>query len=309
MSWLCGVITSRINIHKKHISKHRILKNNVYDTWHVENVKFNYWIRGIWRFISGGPNESSAFLRSAIQVVGDFRIGDFDRYFAPRSRECITCVLYWLTGICMVRKLVKIVTIKIKWLWGRRDTFLWSLIRTLVFRGGGGGGGGGLHTLVIKILKTQISGQKSTLIFKKRRLFPVKKHPFFYQNSDIGWMGTRILTLYFTILYLFRGSSSGSRLGSPVTSGVTRRQSRGYFVDFYGIFTSGESPPYFVPGYKKVPIFYKSRTCGGLKKKTPSSAKYVTRVRPPSVPECPPRARFSSIVTFSAIFGLPVIRD
>ena len=45
----------------------------------------------------------------------------------------------------------------------------------------------------------------------------------------------------------------------------------------------GFSPPYFVPGYKKVLFFYKSRTCGGLKK-TPSSVKYVTRVRPPSVP-------------------------
>ena len=28
----------------------------------------------------------------------------------------------------------------------------------------------------------------------------------------------------------------------------------------------GFSPPYFVPGYKKVPFFYKSRTCEGLKK-------------------------------------------
>ena len=28
----------------------------------------------------------------------------------------------------------------------------------------------------------------------------------------------------------------------------------------------GFSPPYFVPGYKKGLFFYKSRTCGGLKK-------------------------------------------
>ena len=40
-------------------------------------------------------------------------------------------------------------------------------------------------------------------------------------------------------------------------------------------------------GTKKYPSFTKSRTCGGLKK-TPSSAKYVTQVRPPSVPECLP---------------------
>ena len=71
----------------------------------------------------------------------------------------------------------------------------------------------GVHTLVIKIKntpKTLISGQKSTLIFKKRWLFPLKKHPFFYQNTDIGWTGTRILTLDIIILCLF----SGSRLGS-----------------------------------------------------------------------------------------------
>ena len=30
--------------------------------------------------------------------------------------------------------------------------------------------------------------------------------------------------------------------------------------------TPPPSPPYFVPGYKKVPYLYKSRTCGGLKK-------------------------------------------
>ena len=50
------------------------------------------------------------------------------------------------------------------------------------------------------------------------------------------------------ILCLF----SGSRLESPVTSGVTRRQSR-----IYSWIVRGFSPPYFVPGYKKVPFFYK----------------------------------------------------
>ena len=44
----------------------------------------------------------------------------------------------WDTGICiriMIRNLVKIVAIKIKWLWGRRQqaTLLWSLIKTFRF--------------------------------------------------------------------------------------------------------------------------------------------------------------------------------
>ena len=76
------------------------------------------------------------------------------------------------------------------------------------------------------------------------------------------------------------GPFSGSRLGSLVTSVVT--QSRVHFVDCKGIFTPHTS----YLGTKKYHSFTKSRTCGGLKK-TPSSAKYVTRLRPPSVPECP----------------------
>ena len=49
-------------------------------------------------------------------------------------------------------------------------------------------------------------------------------------------------------------ASGSSKFGSLVTSGVTRRQSQVYFVDSKGIFTP---TPYFVPGYKKVPLFYK----------------------------------------------------
>ena len=41
-------------------------------------------------------------------------------------------------------------------------------------------------------------------------------------------------------------------------------------------------------GTKKYPSFTKSRICGGLKKRPPSYAKYVTGVQPPSTPECPP---------------------
>ena len=64
-----------------------------------------------------------------------------------------------------------------------------------IYRGGGGGGGGALGYLggCIRSLskfkntpKALISGQKSTLILIKSRFFPLNKHPFFYQNTDIG---------------------------------------------------------------------------------------------------------------------------
>ena len=42
--------------------------------------------------------------------------------------------------------------------------------------------------------------------------------------------------------------------------------------------------PYFVPGYKKCTLLLQNRRHAEVLKKTPSSAKYVTRVRPPSVP-------------------------
>ena len=80
-------------------------------------------------------------------------------------------------------------------------------------------------------------------------LVKCKKHPFLYQNTVIGWTGTRFLTLYSIILCLFSDSSTGSR--SPVTSGVTRRQSRRYFVDCKGIFT----PHVTYLGTKRYPSF------------------------------------------------------
>ena len=141
---------------------------------------------------------------------------------------------------------------------------------------GGGGVFRGVHTLVIKIpLKHWFQVKKATLFFKKRWLLPVNKHPFFYQSTDIGWTGTRILTFDVIILCLF----SGSRLGSP----VTRRQSRVYFVHCKAFFTPHTS---FL-GTKKYPSFTKSPTCGGLKKK------FIREIRSagaaPSVPQCPSR--------------------
>ena len=46
--------------------------------------------------------------------------------------------------------------------------------------------------------------------------------------------------------------------------------------------------PYFVPWYKKVPFFWKIADMWRSSKKTPSSAKYVPKVRPASVHEYPP---------------------
>ena len=89
----------------------------------------------------------------------------------------------------------------------------------------GGGGGGtlvcmGVHTLVINILRFEAP------LFKKNRwLFPVKKTSLLL-SKHWHWMNGNTY-VDFIILCLF----SGSRLGSPVTSGVTRRQSRGHFVD------------------------------------------------------------------------------
>ena len=59
-------------------------------------------------------------------------------------------------------------------------------------------------------LKHWFLAKKAPLFLKKRWHFPLNKHPFFYQNTDIGWTGTRILTLNFMILCLFRGSRLGS---------------------------------------------------------------------------------------------------
>ena len=131
---------------------------------------------------------------------------------------------------------------------------------TIIYNPGGGGGGGALWYLrgggdayaryqkIKNTSKALISGQKNTLIFAIRWRFPVNKKPFFYQNTDIGWTGTRILILDFIILCLF----SGSRLGSPVTSRVTRRHSRVYSVNCKGICT-----PVFRTWVQKVPFSYK----------------------------------------------------
>ena len=124
---------------------------------------------------------------------------------------------------------------------------------TLVFRW--------LHTLVNyskfkNTPKALISGQKSTLILKKKRwLFPVKKHSLFYQNTDIGWTGTRTLTLDFIILCLF----SGSRFGRPRHFGSHSASDREYFVDCKVIFTPHTS----YLGTKKYHSFTNPRTCGG----------------------------------------------
>ena len=66
------------------------------------------------------------------------------------------------------------------------------------------------------IPKALIPGQKRTLIFKNADIFSSKKtHPSFIKTMTLD---ERILTLDFIILCLI----SGSRLGSLVTSGVTR---------------------------------------------------------------------------------------
>ena len=93
-------------------------------------------------------------------------------------------------------------------------------------------------------------------------------------------MGTRILTLDFIILCVFSGSKWRQQTQKPLSLGVT--------AAYISWIVRGFSPPYFVPGYEKVPFFYKIADMRRSWKKTPSSAKYVTKVRPPSVPECPP---------------------
>ena len=69
------------------------------------------------------------------------------------------------------------------------------------------------------------------------------------------------------------------RLGSPVTSVVTRRQSRIYFVRGFSS---------LVTGYKKVPFFLQNRGHAEVLKKTPSFAEYVTWCSPPESPPPPP---------------------
>ena len=74
-----------------------------------------------------------------------------------------------------------------------------------------------------------------------------------------------------------RGAASGgSKLGSLVTSGVTRRHSRVYFVDCKGIFT-----PILRTWVRKSTLLLQNRGHAEVLKKTPSSAKYVTKVPHP----------------------------
>ena len=75
------------------------------------------------------------------------------------------------------------------------------------------------------------------------------------------------------------------RLGSPVTSGVTRRQSPVYFV-------RGFSTPILRIWVQKSTLLFKNRGHAEVLKKTPSSTKYVTRVRPPFILECYHRGSF-----------------
>ena len=76
---------------------------------------------------------------------------------------------------------------------------------------------------------------------------------------------------------------SGSKVGSPDTSGVTRRQSRVCFVDCKGILT-----PILRIWVQKSTLLLRNRGHAEVLKKTPSSAKYVTKVRPPLYLSAPP---------------------
>ena len=119
----------------------------------------------------------------------------------------------------------------------------------------------GVLMLVIKILKypksTDFRPKKKHPYFFKTLTFSSKKTPLFFIKTH--WMnGTHILTFEVKILCLF----SGSRHGSPVTSGVSRRQSRRHFVDCKGIFTPHTS----YLGTKKYPSFTKLRYISRYKK-------------------------------------------
>ena len=88
------------------------------------------------------------------------------------------------------------------------------------------------------------------------------------------FLGARILTTSTTSTPPAAFSAMPQHLPSPFSVIILSSQ--------YPLSTG----PYL--GTKKYPSFTKSQTCGGLKKRPPSSAKYVTQVRPPSVPEWTP---------------------
>ena len=76
---------------------------------------------------------------------------------------------------------------------------------------------------------------------------------------------------------------SGSKLGSPVTLGVTRRQSRVYFVDCKGILT-----PILGTWVQKRTLLLQNRGHAEVLKKTPFFREIRNAGAAPSVPECPP---------------------
>ena len=153
-------------------------------------------------------------------------------------------------------------------------------------RGGGALGylGGCIRSLskLKNTPKALISGQKSTLILIKRWFFPLNKHPFVYQNTDIGWTGTRILTSDVIILCLFSGSKWRQQTRKPwVTSGVTRRQSRVYFVDCKGILT-----PILRTWVQKSTLLLQNRGHAEVLKKDPFFREIRNEGAPPPPPLC-----------------------
>ena len=88
---------------------------------------------------------------------------------------------------------------------------------------------------------------------------------------------------FYNPLLVQRQQVTSANSKALVTSGVTQRQSRVYFVDYKGILT-----PILRTWVQKSTLLLQNRGHAEVLIKTPSSAKYVTKVRPPSVPECPP---------------------
>ena len=115
------------------------------------------------------------------------------------------------------------------------------------------------------------------------------------------------LIRFYNPLRIIAAASGGCKLGSPDTSGVTRRQSRVCFVDCKGILT-----PILRTWVQKSTLLLQNRGHAKVLKKTPSSAKYVTKVRSPPPPPPPlylsappPRAKvpplLSNLSTFKAL--------
>ena len=76
---------------------------------------------------------------------------------------------------------------------------------------------------------------------------------------------------------------SGSKIGSPVTSGVTRRQSRVYFVDCKGILT-----PIPRTWVQKSSLLLQNRGHAEVLKKDPFFREIRNAGTGPTAPECPP---------------------